>query len=199
MSDPTVTPFTHDRYTIRRKFLTFAGAKFHIFDAQDNLIMFSRLKAFKLKEDIRLFTDESMTTELLRMQATKVLDISSAYHIIDAISGDKIGAMRRKGLKSLLKDEWLILDRDDREIGKVKEDSTFKALVRRTVDYVSILMPQAYTMTLGEQVVGEMKQNFNPFIMKIRVDFSADTSGLLDRRIGLAAAVLMCAIEGKQS
>ncbi len=42
------------------------------------------------------------------------------------------------------------------------------------------------------------KQTYNPLLMKIQADFSADTQGLLDRRMGLAAAIMLCAIEGKQ-
>ncbi len=92
-SDPTIRPFTHDVYTIRRKVLSFMGAKFHIYDDAENMVMYSKLKAFKLKEDIRLYTDESMATELITIKATKILDISSAYNVIDAISGEKVGAM----------------------------------------------------------------------------------------------------------
>jgi hypothetical protein len=43
------------------------------------------------------------------------------------------------------------------------------------------------------------QQNFNPFLAKIDLDFSSDVNGLLDRRLGIAAAILLCAIEGKQS
>jgi hypothetical protein len=46
--------------------------------------------------------------------------------------------------------------------------------------------------------VCSFKQNVNPFVMKISLDFSADVNRLLDRRLGLAAAILLCAIEGKQ-
>jgi hypothetical protein len=35
-------------------------------------------------------------------------------------------------------------------------------------------------------------------VKKIAIDFRHDTGGRLDRRLGLAAAVLMCAIEGRQ-
>lgn len=42
------------------------------------------------------------------------------------------------------------------------------------------------------------KQNFNPFVTKLSLDFSTDTERRLDRRLGLAAAVLLCAIEGKE-
>jgi hypothetical protein len=49
----------------------------------------------------------------------------------------------------------------------------------------------------GKQVC-LFKQNFNPFIMKISLDYSMDTNRLLDRRLGIAGAILLCAIEGRQ-
>lgn len=45
-------------YLIRRRFWTLFGAKFDIYDAAGRQIGFSKQKAFKLKEDIRVFKDE---------------------------------------------------------------------------------------------------------------------------------------------
>lgn len=36
------------------------GAKLHIYDNAEQLVLYSQMKAFKLKEDIALYTDESM-------------------------------------------------------------------------------------------------------------------------------------------
>jgi hypothetical protein len=41
------------------------------------------------------------------------------------------------------------------------------------------------------------RQNFNPFVKKLAVRFT-DGEHVLDRRLGLAAAVLLLAIEGRQ-
>lgn len=199
MSDATIEAFSHQTYTVRRKFLTFAGAKFHIYDPSDELVMFCKLKAFKLKEDIRLYTDEDMTTELLSIQARQIIDFSSAYDVVDAVSGEHVGALRRKGMKSMVKDEWIILDSAGSEVGLIQEDSAMKALARRFVEFAAMLLPQAYHMTYGGQPVGSMKQNFNPFVLKINIDFTQDQQMLLDRRLGMAAAILMCAVEGRQS
>jgi hypothetical protein len=46
--------------------------------------------------------------------------------------------------------------------------------------------------------VFDFRQTRNPFLTKTYLDFSADAGGALDRRLGLAAAILICAIEGKQ-
>ncbi|MOA00526.1 hypothetical protein D3C78_1198960 [compost metagenome] len=103
--------------------------------------------------------------------------------------------MRRKGLKSILKDEWLILNANEAEIGKIKEDSRFMALLRR---FLTTLIPQEYSVQVNGNTVSTFKQNFNPFVTKLNVDFSNDPSQSIDRRLGLAASVLLCAIDGKQ-
>ena len=99
----------------------------------------------------------------------------------------------------MLKDEWVILDVNDNEIGVIKEESTIKALVRRFVDAASLLMPQQYLVEMNGQQVSEFKQTFNPFIQKLNIDFSYDPDYTLDRRLGMAAAILLLAIEGKQN
>jgi len=187
--------FSHTTYLIRKRILSVMGGKFEIFDPAGNVVLFSRMKAFKLKEDIRLYTGEDMTTELLTIQARRVLDFSAAYDVVDSTTGQKVGALRRKGLKSMFRDEWIILDAYENEVGMIQEENAVLALIRRVL---SNLIPQSYNVTLGGVQVAEFKQNFNPFVTKLTLDFSADLQKRLDRRLGIAAGVLLCAIEGKQ-
>jgi uncharacterized protein YxjI len=189
--------FTHSSYLVRRKILKLFGASFHIFDPDGNVVFFSSQKAFKLKEDIRVYTGEDMQTEVLTILARRIIDFSAAYDVYDpAQAGIKVGTLKRKGMKSLIKDEWIVMDAQDNEIGLIQEDSMLLALVRR---FLTNLIPQKYAGTIRGRQVCSFKQNFNPFVMKITLDFSMDTQNLLDRRIGIAAAVLLCAIEGKQN
>ena len=188
--------FTHESYLVRRKILKLFGAAFHIYDPNGRVVFYSKMKAFKLKEDIRLYTGEDMQTEVLTIIARQIIDFSAAYDVIDPITNTKVGALKRKGLKSVLKDEWIIMDAEDREIGFIKEDSMLLALIRR---FLTNLIPQKYYGELEGKKVCLFKQNFNPFVMKINLDFSMDINGLLDKRLGIAAAILLCAIEGKQN
>jgi uncharacterized protein YxjI len=187
--------FGHSRYLIRRKFFKIFGGAFHIFDEAGNVVFYSKMKAFKLKEDLRLFTGEDMQQEVLTIKARSILDFGATYDVTDSASGEKLGALRRKALKSILRDEWLILDANDREVGKIEEDSMALALVRRLL---TNLIPQTFSGEVGGAPVLSFRQHFNPFIQKISLDFSGDTGGKLDRRLGIAAAVLLCAIEGRQ-
>ena len=191
--------FHHPTYLFRRKIFQFLGAAFHIYDPAGNIAFYSKMKAFKLKEDIRVYTGEDMKTEVLVITARKILDFSSAYDVVDPTANNtKVGALKRKGLKSIIKDEWVFMDANDQEIGLIKEDSLVLALARRYVPYVGLVCPQKYQGDIGGTLVCTFKQNFNPFVMKITLDFSQDTSRSLDRRLGIAGAILLCAIERKQ-
>lgn len=185
----------HNHYIIRRKILKLFGAEVHIFDPNGNVAFFSKLKAFKLKEDIRIYTNESMNEEILMIKARQIIDLGATYDVYDSATNTKIGALKRKGLKSIIKDEWIILDEQDNEIGLIKEDNTVLALLRR---FVISLIPQNYRCTIKGNEVCSFRQNFNPFVTKIAVDFSLDNNNLLDKRLGIAAGIMLCVIEGKQ-
>ena len=187
--------FQHTNYLVRRKVFKLFGAAFHIYDPSGNVAFYSNQKAFKLKEDIRVYTGEDMQTEVLTILARQIVDFSAAYDVFDPRSNLKVGAFKRKGMKSLIKDEWIIMDAENREIGLIQEDSMLLALIRRIL---TNLIPQKYHGLVNGQQVCLFKQNFNPFVTKIQLDYSMDAQGLLDRRLGIAGAILLCAIEGKQ-
>ena len=191
--------FQQPQYMVRRKIFKLLGGAFHVYDLQQQQVYaYSKMKAFKLKEDIRLYTGEDMSAELLTIRARSVIDLGATYDVHDPRHG-KVGALRRKALKSFIRDEWTILDPHDREVGLIQEDSTGLAIIRRVIDLASIFIPQKYVVTIQGRQVATFQQNFNPFVYKLVVDLSGDQAGLLDRRIALAGAILMAAIEGKQS
>lgn len=191
---------THDQYTVRAKVLSFLGQKFHVYDPNDNLVMFVKMKAFKLKEDIEVFAGEEQERALLRIKAKSVIDFSAGYDVLDMTAGGTpVGTLKRKGMKSMLRDAWEMYDEQGRLVAEINEDGMMKALVRRFIDAASLFMPQAFHGELNGQRLFEMKQNFNPIVRKLLCDFSMDSSRNIDRRLGLAAAILLMAIEGKQS
>lgn len=191
----SIDRYSQNQYMIRRKVLKLFGGAFHIYDGQGNVVFYSQMKAFKLKEDIRLYSGEDMREELLTIHARRVLDISAVYDVFDATAGTKVGALKRQGLKSLLRDEWVIMDAEDREIGLIQEDSALMAALRR---FATNLIPQNFHIRMNGTEVCTLQQNFNPFVLKLTIDFSPDRTNLLDRRLGIAAAILLSAIEGRQ-
>jgi uncharacterized protein YxjI len=188
--------FQYDKYLLKRQVFALTG-KFRIYDPMENLILFSEQKMFRLREDIRVYGDESKTQEVLMIKARQIIDFSAAYDVIASSTGQKAGALRRKGWRSLLRDEWEILDANDQPIGKLFEDSMGRALIRRFL--LGTLLPQNYDITIGTERAADLKQRFNLFAYRLDLDFSMDTGRRLDRRLGIAAGILLAAIEGKQS
>jgi hypothetical protein len=88
------------------------------------------------------------------------------------------------------------MDPNDVELGEIVEDNPALAIVRR---FLTNLVPQNFDVNFGSKKVLDLRQHFNPFLFKMDVDFSVDPSASMDRRLGIAAAVLLCAIEGRQS
>lgn len=188
--------FQYDHYLLKRQVFAITG-KFRYYDPNGNLIMFSEQKMFKLREDIRVFSDESKSQEVLQIKARQIIDFSAAYDVFDSAYSQKVGVLRRKGIQSMFRDEWEVLDSNDQLIGMLFEDSPGLAMLRRLL--LGSLLPQNYDMTIQEQRVADLKQRFNLFRYELDVDFSFDTARTLDRRVGLAAGILLAAIEGKQS
>ena len=188
--------FQHDRYLLKRQVFALTG-KFRVYDPNENLVLFSEQKMFRLREDIRVYSDESKAQEVLIIKARQIIDFSAAYDVIDAPTGQKAGALRRKGWRSLLRDEWEILDVNDQPVGMLFEDSMGRALLRRLI--LGTLLPQNYDVTIGTERVADIRQRFNLFAYRLEVDFSMDTGRKLDHRLGIAAAILLATVEGKQS
>lgn len=189
--------FTYPTYMIRRKFFKIFGASFQVFGPDNRLVFFSKQKAFKLREDIRIYGDEDQREELLTIRARSWLDFAAAYDVVDAQSGEKVGGLKRRGFKSMFKDEWILMDVDDRDLGLVQEENAMLAAIRRFVPYGEFI-PQKFLGTIGDRPAFEFRQHFNPFIQKITMNFTLGADGQFDRRLGIAAGVLICAIEQRQ-
>lgn len=183
------------RLVLRKQFFKLFGAAFHVYDEAGNLVFYSKQKAFRLKEDIRLYESEAMQRELLVIQARQVLDFAAAYDVWDPTRQERVGALRRRGFHSFVQDKWVILDAQDREIGSVTEDSLLLGMIRRL--FLS-LIPQTFRGEVGGIRVFSLRQHFNPIVLKLTLEFEDEAPALLDRRLGLAAAVLVAAIEGRQ-
>jgi uncharacterized protein YxjI len=183
-------------YTLKRR-MQLLGQGFTILDQAGGEIGVVAQKAFKLREDIRVYSDLQSRREILAIRARQIMDFQAAYDVWDPEAGMKVGAMRRKGWSSLIRDEWEVMDAADNVIGKLHEDNMALALVRR---FLSNLIPQNFDMVMydGRKVV-DYRQAFNPFFYSLTVDFSMDPQASLDRRLGLAGGILIACIEGRQA
>ncbi|MCS5532525.1 MAG: hypothetical protein NZ780_06960 [Candidatus Poseidoniales archaeon] len=187
-----------DSYMVRQKVLKLLGEEFHIYpdDSMQQLIGYSKQKALKLKEDIRVFTDEDKNTELICIKARSIIDFGAGYDVTDSQTGEKICGFKREGIKSLFRDSWKVMDASGNQIASLGEDSGMLALVRRFVPFASLLIPQEFVLSAGGVGSVTFTQRINPLVHKLFVS-NIQSSGF-DRRLVLAATMLLIAIEGRQ-
>ncbi len=160
----------------------------------DNLVGFCKQKVFKLKEDIRIYQSKDMNREVFRIKQKNILDFSGTFEVIDSMTNQTIGFLKRKGFKSMIKDEWILMDPQKREIGRVKEDSTFMALMRR---YILSIIPYKYKIYHQGTHIGNLNEKFT-FVRDIyNLNIFNDPDFKIDRRMLLSISICLDAIEGE--
>lgn len=179
--------FEGDTYRVKQKIRI--GDAYNVYEEGEHVLSVKK-KKLRLKEDVR-FNDPD-GDPVLRAKAGQVMDISAAYGITDERTGEDVGAVKRDW-KSMFKHHWELLDPDGSVIARVVEDSVPMALARR---YVTTLIPFRYHFEgpAGDRV-GEIDEKFS-FRDNYRIDLRSDDEEAIDRRLGVAAAVLIDAIEG---
>ena len=175
--------FSPSRYLIRRKVFKLFGGAFHIYAEDERTVCFyAEQKAFRFKEEFTVFGDEAMAQPLLRIQARQVLDLGATYDITDAVGGQKVGAVRRKALASILRDTWEVLDTNDNVVGTFGEDSN--ALLRR---FIPLLLGH-WHMEVGGSTVAKVDQVFRFFTKEFGLTISDNRK--VDPRLAIGCAML---------
>lgn len=193
----------------RRKLLVLAGAKIDVTDHDSNeQVGFIKMKAFKLKEDIRIYTDSSQTQELLTIKARQIIDFGATYDVRSPGSEEIMFSLQRKGLRSMfVRDNWLLLDNQGNQFGYYEETGTL-ALLRRyivniplfggLIDLVFAFIAidyELYVTTNGQpQLAATMTRRKNPFVIKYSTDATAGET-TVDNRVIVAAATMLTVIE----
>ena len=178
-------------YIAEKPWFNLFGRTYKIFQ-NGQLSFYVRQKLFRLKEAINVYSDESMQHVRPKIQARNVIDFSATYDVTDETTQERVGSFSRKGFRSMLRDTWTILDVDGLEIGQIKEDSTLLAVIRRVF---LKLIPQTFHVSIHGAEAGIIKQRFNIFKLVYDVNIKPEH---LDPRLGVAASVLLMAIEGRQ-
>jgi uncharacterized protein YxjI len=100
------------QYPLQLSFKLLALApQIYVRDSTGTVRMYVKQKLMKLKEQVVVFASESMTQELYHIRANKVIDWSAQYNFTTP-DGTAIGAVRRKGMRSLWKAHYEIMNGD---------------------------------------------------------------------------------------
>lgn len=178
-------------YRTRKKVLAVAS-QYWIEDANGKCLGYAKQKMLRMKEDIRIYSDESMATELFRIKQEQIMDVWGTYSVIDSFTNAVVGKVRRSVMSGIGADEWQILDPAGQQIGRIVERSG-RGLARK---YISLgnLVPEQVKVEFYGQEVGQIKQQFKIVGDTWEVD-CCRMPPQLDRRVLLAGMVMMGMVE----
>jgi hypothetical protein len=93
----------------------------------------------KLKEDIRIFSDDTQTNEKYSVKADRIIDFSARYNFFESQTGNRLGSIRRSGMKSLWKSHYEIFDTSDQQILTLKEENGWVKVVDALVGEIPVV------------------------------------------------------------
>jgi uncharacterized protein YxjI len=165
---------------------------------------FVEQKRFKFKEDIRFFTDETKSQELLKILARQRFDPKARYDVTDP-SGQKVGEIQKVFGKSFFRSTYTLFNSAGEEVCTVRELSMPKAIFRRLIGFLPYIgsyadwFPIAYDFEFihGEERLGIHRRRRFKWRDIYDMDFTADTEKKLDRRLVLATAVGLDALQAR--
>lgn len=91
-------------------------------DSKGNTLAYVHQKMFKLKEAIRVYSNESKSNILYTINADRVIDFNACYAFTNG-SEEYKGSVGRKGMKSLWKANYEIFDEDKNIEYSIREEN----------------------------------------------------------------------------
>jgi uncharacterized protein YxjI len=210
MSAPfSVDPNQHDRFILRQRFrLVVNEYEFSLpgpdGESPGQPFCFVRQKPFKFKEDIRFYTDDSHSIELMRIKARQRFDPRARYDVT-AADGSKIGEIQKVFGSSLLRSTYRLYDAGGSEVATATERNVAVALFRRLVGFIPYVenvanwlpIPYHFVFLRDGTEVGSHRRHLWKLRDHYTIDLSGDVGRTVDRRLILAIAVGMDALQAR--
>jgi uncharacterized protein YxjI len=209
-----VNPNDHDVFLLRQR-IKFVINQYEFFlpggaetpgvpESTTDEICFVEQKRFKFKEDIRFYTDETKTQEILRIKARQRFDPRATYDVTDELGG-KIGSIQKVFGQSLLRSTYRLNGASDQELCIVTEKSMGVALFRRAVGFIPYVenvadwlpIPYHFVFKRGEEIIGSNTRHTWKIRDVYTIDMTGDPQRTVDRRLVLAIAVGMDALQAR--
>jgi uncharacterized protein YxjI len=160
--------------------------------------------AFVHQRRFKFYTDDSKNQELMRIKARQRFDPRARYDVASA-DGSKIGEIQKVFGKSLLRSTYQLYDAAGNEVAIAREKSLAVALVRRLVGFIPYIgdyadwlpIPYHFEFVRGDDVLGHHTRQMWKIRDVYRISMQGDRGKTVDRRLILAIAVGMDALQAR--
>ena len=120
---------------------------------------------FRLRTELVMYADEEESEPILLIKNRRIAAVNMEHDIFDAQSGERLGVVRTRGLRSLFRDAWDILDAQERLCGEMVEDGAW--FWRRFFRF----LPGRHRIDLGGREVARLTQTFGREVARLTQTF----------------------------
>jgi uncharacterized protein YxjI len=195
-----IDPNDHDRFVVRQR-IRLVINEYEISLPDQPPFCFVQQKRFKFKEDIRFYADDSRSVELLRIKARQRFDPAATYDVLSA-GGEKLGEIQKVFGESLIRSTYRV--NGARGSVTARESNIAVALFRRLIGFVPYVggfadwlpIPYHFSFRRDGEEIGTHRRRIG--IRDVYdLDLGGDPGRTLDRRLALAIAVGMDALQAR--
>lgn len=163
--------------------------KLYFYDQDGKTLAFVRNLGLHWNKELRVFTDPTLSFELLTITPAKKGTGEETFVVFDPVNRESVGRIKIPRVVGLQKQEWILVDATGLQVGHLQENSAMLGVMRR---YVSEAFPQTYTFYGEDCLAGHALANgiFSP---EVEVDLRNDDENPLDRRLVIAVLILVLA------
>lgn len=187
----TAAVFEQDHFFVHHARLPWSS-KLYFYDEQGRTLAFVRNTKCEWSKDLRVFTDPTLSFELLAIKPVREAGPGSHFKVIDSVNSEVVGKVRHLPVFGLQRQEWELLGPGParNEVCVIREDSAVLGLMRR---YVTESLPQSYTFSVAKGSLGSAVRASGLFSPQMEIELNGDGGKLTDRRLVIAALVLISA------
>jgi uncharacterized protein YxjI len=180
---------SQSRYRIKRRFWSLFERVFRVFTMDGQLIMLVKHPVFRFREEFTVFADEAQSRPILFIKSRQIIAINFAFEVTDVDTGQVLGSVQKRGLRSIVRDKFIVRDADGNEIGSVEEQGA--SILRRFFP----ILTSKHSVVLHGQQAAAIRQIFRFFTKEFEVDLAP---GVGDPRFVLACALLALIAEARR-
>jgi len=174
--------FSHASYTLVRPLFSWRRI-YRVFAPDGSLFAFVEQPWFRLRTELTLYADESQSQPILIIKNRRFAAVNMEHDLFDAQTGLRLGVVRTRGLRSLFRDTWEILDAQERPAGMMIEDGAY--FWRRILRFI----PGRHRIELGGRTVANITQVFHFFRREFDLDIIQQDDPI-EPRFAIACALI---------
>ena len=158
-------PFEHPSFTLVRPLFSLTFQRItRVYAPDGRLAAMVEIPWFRLRTELIVYADEAQLVPLFVIRTRRLATLDREHDLLDP-SGVRLGCLRTRGIASLFRDQWDILDGQDNRVGEMVEEGP--AIWRRIIK----LLPGHHRIDLGGRTVARIKQDFHFFrrVFQLRI------------------------------